>query len=128
MAVFRRAGTGNLLIEFTLNGERVRESAHTTDRKMAKAIEARLRQEVLGRQRLGKVEAMTLAQAMARYERTVMEPKGNPGAAKRDRWCHAMIAADLGADTQLEALTARRIAAWRDRMIAEDKAPASVNK
>jgi DNA phosphorothioation-dependent restriction protein DptG len=78
MSVYKRPGTANLMIEFWLLGEHVRQSANTSNRKVARQIEQELRQKIIERKKLGKVLPMTLAQCLDDYLVVQLKPKSRP--------------------------------------------------
>ncbi|MBF0335700.1 MAG: site-specific integrase [Alphaproteobacteria bacterium] len=128
MAVFKRAGSPNWLIEFTFKGHKVRQSSGTTRKREAEERERILRQELKSRLLLGKVAAMSLGEAVDRYYDTVVLPKGNVGVAKRELYALNQIREMLRPATPIENLTAGVISDYKDHLLASKKAPATVNR
>ncbi|CAO3356100.1 tyrosine-type recombinase/integrase [Azospirillum melinis] len=128
MTVTRRPGSDLWQIEFTFQGQRFRKSSGTASRRKAEALERRWRQDLHDRAVMGVVADLSWAEALARYDASVVAPRGNAAAAKRDRYVFAHLRAALGAEAALAALTAPVIAAFRDAELRRGKAPATVNR
>jgi len=128
MAVFKRDGSPFWFIEFTFKGHRVRQSSGTTKKREAEERERILRQELKEQLLLGKVAEMSLGEAIDRYYDGVVLPKGNVGVAKRELYALNQLREGLGADTAISNLSARVLADYKDRLLAEKKAPATVNR
>lgn len=128
MSVFLRSDSPHWLIEFIHKGQRVRQSSGTPSKTLAKEIEAQLKRDLIGRLALGRIQSMTLLDAIERYQRTVIIPRGRPDAAKKDDWVFQSMVGTLGEKTKLEALTAPVLAKYRDDLLAKGRAPATANK
>ncbi|MBF0307578.1 MAG: hypothetical protein HQL41_18270, partial [Alphaproteobacteria bacterium] len=71
---------------------------------------------------------MRLGEAIDRYYDGVVLPKGNADVAKRELYALNQMREVLGADVPLSSLNARALADYKDRLLAERKAPATVNR
>lgn len=101
MGVFKRGDTYH--VEFTFNGQRIRRSAQTTNKRRAEEYERKLRQELHDQHLLGRpvVRSMTLRQAIERYLREVVKPKGQkPKTAQADISLYDGLAERFGEDTR----------------------------
>lgn len=128
MTVFKRDGSPHWFIEFTFKGHKVRQSSGMTKKSDAKEFESILRQELKNQMLLGKVATMNLGEAIDRYYDGVIAPKGNVGVAKRELYALNQLRKALGAGTPITKLTVRILADYKDHMLAEKKAPATVNR
>ena len=128
MSVYKRSESPHWLIEFTFRGKRYRKSAETASKAKAEAIERKWRKELEDLELLGKPREMTLGEALDRYRDTVICTKGKPKAARREEYALAVIKRGLGEKLRLLDLKASTIADYRDRMISEGKAPATINR
>lgn len=128
MGVFKRPGSPCWHIEFIHDGVRHRASSHTTDKTKARAIETRMRAELLAGNDPSSLPKITLAQAIARYIDAVIKPKNNAKVLSADSYLLGRVRRDLGADLLLTDITAARIATYRDRLLGEDLEPATVNR
>jgi integrase len=128
MAVFKREGTPHWQIEFTFKGQKVRQSSGTSKKREAEERERILRQELKEQLLLGKVADMSFGQAVDRYYDGVVLPKGNVLVAKRELYALSQLRDDLGASTPITKLSARVLADYKDRLLGEKKAPATVNR
>lgn len=82
MSTYRRGRTW--WIEFTSNGQRIRESAGTSDRKAAAEYEARRKAEVWRQARLGEAPPVSWGEAVARWLK--LKPR-----SKQDRYTIRML-------------------------------------
>ncbi|SEH52406.1 tyrosine-type recombinase/integrase [Magnetospirillum fulvum] len=128
MAVFKREGSPFWFIEFTYKGHKVRQSSGMTKKRDAEERERLLRQELKEQILLGKVADMSLGEAIDRYYDGVIVPKGNKGVATRELYALNQIRQGLGASTSIAKLSARVLADYKDSLLAEKKAPATVNR
>jgi len=128
MAVFKREGSPFWFIEFTFKGHKVRQSSGMTKKRDAEERERLLRQELKEQLLLGKVADMSLGDAVDRYYEGVIVPKGNKGVAKRELYALNQLREGLGAATPLAKLSARVLADYKDQLLADKKAPATVNR
>ncbi|MGE5514939.1 MAG: tyrosine-type recombinase/integrase [Bacteroidota bacterium] len=128
MAVFKREGSPFWFIEFTYKGHKVRQSSGMTKKRDAEERERILRQELKEQLLLGKVAEMTLGEAIDRYYDGVIVPKGNKGVATRELYALNQMREGLGASTSISKLSARVLADYKDTLLAEKKAPATVNR
>jgi integrase len=128
MAVFKREGSPHWFIEFTFKGQKVRQSSGTPKKRDAEERERILRQELKEQLLLGKVAEMSFGQAVDRYYDGVVLPKGNVGVATRELYALNQLRDGLGAATPITKLSARVLADYKDRLLGEKKAPATVNR
>ncbi len=128
MGVFKRPESDYWYIKFICNGRRHKVSSHTTDKTKARAIEARMRAELLAGNNLASVPKVTLAEAIDRYIEAVIRPKDNAKVLSADSYLLGRVRRDLMASTLLAEITAARISAYRDQLLAEKLAPATVNR
>ncbi|MGE4279512.1 MAG: tyrosine-type recombinase/integrase [Magnetospirillum sp.] len=126
--IYKRDTSPHWLIEFTFRGKRYRKSSGTSNKAKAEAIERRWRKELEDLELLGKPREMTLGDALDRYRDTVIRTKGKPKAAQREEYALAVLKRGLGEKTRLLDIKAPTIADYRDKMTAEGKAPATVNR
>ncbi len=71
---------------------------------------------------------VTLGEAITRYVDTIIKPKNNAKVLSTDGYLLGRLKRDLGASIGLTDLTASRIATYRDRLLAEGLAAATVNR
>lgn len=128
MTVFKREGSPHWQIEFTFKGHKVRQSSGTAKKREAEEVERLLRQELKEQLLLGKVAEMSFGDAIDRYYDGVIVPKGNVGVAKRELYALNQLRQGLGASTPITKLSARVLADYKDRLLAEKKSPATVNR
>lgn len=77
MAVFKRAGSPYWQIEFEYKGQSVRRTSGTVSMRKAQELEEQWRREIDARGHIGLSVGMTLEDAVVRYFKTVVLPKGN---------------------------------------------------
>lgn len=128
MGVFKRPDSDNWYIEFIANGQRHKASSNTTDKNKARAIEAKMRAELLAGNDPNSLPRITLGEAITRYIDAVIKPKNNLKVLAADSYLLGRVKRDLGADTLLARITAAHIAAYRDRLLAEGLKPATANR
>src|SRR5512147_618150 len=128
MAVFKRAGSPYWQIEFEYKGQQVRRTSGTVSMRKAQELEEQWRREIDERGHIGRSAGMTLEDAVVRYFKTVVLPKGNSEAALRDYYQFDRTTRDLGADTPLIQLNAEALEGYRDRLVRQGLAPATVNR
>lgn len=128
MTVFKRDGSEFWWIEFQYKGERYRRSSESTSKRKAEELERKWREELRATALLGKIPELAWGDAVDRYFKTVIEPRGNEGAAKRDLYVLNSLKAELGAATLISTLTAPVIVEYRDRLLGAGKAPATANR
>ncbi|MFA9479219.1 tyrosine-type recombinase/integrase [Phycisphaerales bacterium AB-hyl4] len=141
MALYKRDGSPNWWIEFEFNGQRVRKSARTANRRRAEDVERKLRQDMHDHHVLGKpvVKSMTFEDAAERYLKTHLKPKGQKAAtARNDAYKINMLVDRVGGGRLLSQITASFVAALKDDLLKEGKtdkdgkksglAPATVNR
>lgn len=128
MGVFKRKGSPFWQIEFTFKGHTVRRSSGMTKKRDAEERERILRQELKEQLLLGKVAEMSLGEAIDRYYDGVIVPKGNKGVATRELYALNQLREGLGASTPIAKLSARVLADYKDELLAEKKAPSTVNR
>jgi integrase len=125
MSVYKRQGTTNLIIEFRKLGEHVRQSAGTSDWKLARQIEEDLRRKIIERRKLGVVHPISLAECLDDYLCVVLKPKSRPDVLKNYAYVLDGIAAELGPNTPISDITPARVQKWVDKMVKEGKAAAT---
>ncbi|MGE5147581.1 MAG: tyrosine-type recombinase/integrase [Candidatus Eiseniibacteriota bacterium] len=128
MAVFKRAGSPYWQIEFEYKGQSVRRTSGTVSMRKAQELEEQWRREIDSRGHVGRSVGMTLEDAVVRYFKTVVLPKGNSEAALRDYYQFDRTTRDLGAETPLTQLNAEALEGYRDRLLRQGLAPATVNR
>lgn len=128
MAIYKRKGSKVWQIEIKQGEHRIRRSSGTKNRRDAEELARRWEDELHGQLIMGRPINMTLGEAVDRYYTTVLLPKSNPRTAKRDRYALDRIKDALGEHTPLKLLTTPTIVNYRDNMLAEDKAPGTVNR
>lgn len=128
MGVIKRPESNVWYIIFEHAGRRYRASSGTTNRTKAIAVEARMRSELLAGNDLGSLPRITLTEAITRYIDAVIRPKDNAKVLSADSYLLGRVKRDLGAGTLLAEITAARISTYRDRLLAEELAPATVNR
>lgn len=126
--IYKRETSPHWVIEFTFQGQRYRKSSGTSNKAKAEAVERRWRKELEDYSLLGKPREMTLGEALDRYIETVLKPKGKPRSVRSDQYGLEIIKRGLGEETRLLDLKAPAIADFRDGLIAQGKAPATVNR
>jgi integrase len=128
MAVFKRAGSPYWQIEFEYKGQQVRRTSGTVSMRKAQELEEQWRREIDERGHIGFTAGMTLEDAVVRYFKTVVLPKGNSEAALRDYYQFDRTTRDLGGDTPLVQLNAEALEGYRDKLLHQGLAPATVNR
>lgn len=128
MGVIQRPGSLHWHIEFVHDGVRHRASSGTADKNKARALEVRMRADLIAGKDTSKLPRVTLAEAITRYIDSVVRPKNNPKVLKCEGYLLGRLQRDLGSDTPLTDLTMARIATYRDRLLGERLAPATVNR
>ncbi|MDQ2104569.1 tyrosine-type recombinase/integrase [Azospirillum isscasi] len=128
MTVFKRDGSEFWWIEFQYKGERYRRSSESTSKRKAEEMERKWREELRATALLGKIPELAWEDAIDRYFETVVKPRGNKSAAKRDLYVLNALKLELGAATHISALTAPVIVEYRDKLLSAGKAPATVNR
>lgn len=122
MSIYKQAGSPYWYCEFEIGGERVRQSTGKTGKAEAKAVEADLRKQHKARRANG-YSRMTLGEALIRYGATVIKQGQTNG--RNYIYTSNRLALAFGADTPLDQLGGkagtRRIADWRDKMLAAGK-------
>ena len=88
-------------------------------------MERKWREELRATALLGKIPELAWVDAIDRYFETVIQPRGNEGAAKRDLYVLNALKLELGATVHISALTAPVIVEYRDKMLSAGKAPAT---
>jgi hypothetical protein len=86
MGVIKRPDSPIWYIIFEYNGRRYKASSGTTDKTKARAIEAKMRAEVLAGNDPSSLPKITLAQAIARYIDAVIKPKNNAKVLSADSY------------------------------------------
>ena len=119
MAVLKRNGSANWLIEFTYLGETVRRSSGTPSKSQARELEAEWRRQIHDRVKAGKAPSITLGEAIDRYYLTVLEPDGKPDTLKAALYSLNQIRTHFGPDRRLDQITQAEVAAWRDKLLTE---------
>jgi len=128
MAIYKRKGSKVWQIEIKHGPHRIRKSSGTKNRRDAEELARRWEEELHGQLVMGRPVDMTLGEAVERYYTTILLPKNNPTAAQRERYILNRMAEALGEHTPLIHLTTPTIVAYRDSMLAEGKAPGTVNR
>ena len=130
MPVYKQQNSRNWLVEFVVENRRYRRSSGTTIKRTAEALERKWRQEVHEGRFLGREpKPMTLGEAADRYYETVIATRPTRKKSKEaEAYALARVKQDLGEDTLLSALETPVLAEWRDRLLKEKKAPATVNR
>ncbi|HBZ69528.1 MAG TPA: hypothetical protein DEP35_07280 [Deltaproteobacteria bacterium] len=128
MPVYRRDRSPHWVIEFEYQGLRYRRSSGTSRKSKALSIEAKWRQELLDEAIHGRREPLALSQALERYYKSVLLPRGKLASAKRHLHLMKRILTDLGPETRLEKLTTPVLSRWRDDLLAAGRKPATVNR
>jgi integrase len=128
MGLIKRPGSDYWYIEFIHNGRRFKTSAGTSNKAAARAIEATMRADLAAGGDLASLPKVTLGEAINRYTDAVIKPKNNARVFSADNYLLGRLKRDLGAATQLIGLTASRIASYRDKLLGEGLAPATVNR
>lgn len=129
MSLYKRDGSPNWWVEFEFNGQRVRKSARTANRRKAEEAERKFRRDMHDHHVLGKpvVRSMTLKQATKRYLETHVKPKGlKPRTAKAEAYALGALEDRFGADAPLSSLNGPAIARVKDKMLGEGLAAATV--
>ena len=128
MAIYKRKGSQVWQIEIKHGDHRIRRSSGTKNKRDAEELARRWEEELHGQLVMGRPVEMTLGEAIERYYTTILLPKGNPRTAKRDRYALDRIKDALGENTPLKLLTTPTIVNYRDNMLADGKAPGTVNR
>ncbi len=130
MPVYKQPNSNNWLIEFMIDGRRYRRSSGTNIKRKAQRIEEMWRQEIhSGKHGIGAAEPLTLGEAVDRYLKTVIQPKHSREKTKKSEgYALDIIVRAFGAQTRIDRIQASDIARWRDRLIAEGRAAATVNR
>jgi len=130
MPVYKQQSSRNWLVEFVVNGRRYRRSSGTPVKRHAEALERKWRQEAhQGRFGCREIKPMTLGEAADRYYETVIAPRANREKSKKAQArVLGLVKRYLGDETPLTTLNALVIAAWRDQLLKEGRAPATVNR
>ncbi|MFL7905789.1 hypothetical protein ACJ41P_32000 [Azospirillum argentinense] len=98
MTVYKRDGSEFWWIEFQYKGERYRRSSETTSKRKAEELERKWREELRATALLGKIPELAWGDAIDRYFETVIQPRGNERAAKRDLYVLNALKLELGGD------------------------------
>jgi hypothetical protein len=86
MGVFMRPGFDNCYIEFIHHGRRIKTSSATNNKAKARAIEAKMRAELLTGDALASLPKITFGEAIARYIDAVIKPKNNAKVLNSDSY------------------------------------------
>jgi len=128
MKVYKRNSSPNWQIEIRIGDHVHRRSSKTKIKRDAQTMAEQWEKELRAEADLGRVENITLGIAIERYFNTVIKAKNNPGAGRRERYVLDAIKATFGADLPLRMLSAPMLTEYRDKGLAEGKAPATVNR
>jgi hypothetical protein len=130
MPVYKQPNSSNWLIEFWLDGKRYRRSSGTNIKRTAEQIEYKWRQEIhQGTHQIAKTDVLTVKEATQRYWETIISIKPSRERSKRSELCTLNnICKWFGADTRIDKIRTSDLSTWRDAMLAEKKAPATVNR
>lgn len=128
MTVFRRNGSDFWWIEFQYRGKRFRRSSETTSKRKAEEYERKWREELRATVLMGKIPETSWGAAIDRYLTSVVLPRGNASAAKRDSYVLAALKVAFGPDTLISMISAPAIAEYRDKLLSAGKAPATANR
>ncbi len=131
MTVYKRDGSTRWQIEFVFNGRNYRKSSGTSDKRLAERVEDEWRRSLVRQASLGEAVPMTLAEAVLRYARTVLAPRGGTNLASTGLSYASRLrglCVEFGEATRLEALTAPRISEWKSKLLASGRAPATVDR
>ena len=130
MVVYKQQRSRNWLVEFVVDGRRYRRSSGTPVKRQAEALERKCWQEAReGHFECPEIRPITLGAAADRYYETIIAPRTTREKSKQAE-AHALglIKRHLGEETCLSAFTAPVIAKWRDQLLREGRAPATVNR
>ena len=86
MSVIKRHDSPIWYIIFEHNGRRYKASSNTTDKTKARAIEAKMRTELLAGNDPNILPKVTLAEAISRYIDAVIKPKNNRKVLSADSY------------------------------------------
>jgi len=128
MGVIKRHDSPIWYIIFEHDGRRYKASSNTTDKTKARAIEAKMRTELLAGNDPNSLPKISLSQAISRYIDAVIKPKNNAKVLSADSYLLGRVRRDLGANLLLTDITPARIATYRDFLLSEDLEPATVNR
>ncbi|WP_417790241.1 tyrosine-type recombinase/integrase [Terasakiella pusilla] len=128
MAVYKRKGTSIYQIEIKHNGHRIRKSSGTKSKRKAQELERRWMEELHDQVVMGRPAEMSLGEAAERYYNTIILPKSNPRVASREKYMLDKMVRVLGKDLPINFLKSPVITKFRDDLITEGKAPATVNR
>jgi hypothetical protein len=96
MGVIKRHDATIWYIIFEHNGRRYKASSGTTDKTKARAIEAKMRTELLAGNDPNSLPKVTLAEAVSRYIDAVIKPKNNRKVLSGDSYLLGRVRRDLG--------------------------------
>jgi len=130
MPVYKQPNSRNWLIEFKVDGKRYRRSSRTNIKRKAVRLEEKWRQEIYdGKHQIGKINTLTIEEAADRYFQTVIQPKDSREKTKKsERCCLNVIVRNFSPKTRLDAIQSADVARWRDQMLSNGAAPATVNR
>jgi len=129
VTLFKRADSPNWIVEFQYLGQTVRQSSKTPSKVTAKAIEDRLRREIQERVASGKLPTIPFEEAVDRYYRTILLPRGKSMVRAKDNYVLTKLRAHFGDDTPLDNITSADIAKYRDDLVTKHKlTPSTANR
>lgn len=113
-----------------VDGKRYRRSSGTNIKRKAERVEEKWRQEIYdGKYQIGKIKTLTIEEAADRYFKTVIQPKNCRDKSKKaERYALNVIVRKWSAKTCLDLIRSSDIAHWRDQLLTEGYAPATVNR
>ena len=130
MPVYKQSNSRKWLVEFVIDGRRYRRSSRTTVKRKAELLEQKWRQEIHdGRFQIRTTKPLTLEDAANRYWRNVIIPKPSREKSKKaEAYAIKVITRAFPSGRQLAGIQASDIADWRDKLLGEGKAPATINR
>lgn len=130
MPVYKQPNSKNWLIEFKVDGRRFRRSSGTNIKRKAKRLEEKWRQEIHdGKHQIGIIKPLTIEEAADRYFQTVIQPKNSRERSKKaERYSLNVIVRSFPPKTRIDAIQSADIARWRDQLLSNGAAPATVNR
>lgn len=131
MTLFKRPDSSVWWTEFEFQSVRYRRSTETTDRKVAKDVEKKLRAEVHAQVVLGRTEEMSFGKATASYWTVKVEPDKASNLSSTfttNEYRMEALLTHFGKDTKLSAITGATINAYKAKLLGDGKTRGTFNR
>jgi hypothetical protein len=128
MTVYLRPGSRNWIAEVTVAGQRYRRSTKLRGKRDAKAFEVAWKAQLQEQAKQG-IQAMTLGDAVDRYQREELAPRvQKPDTARKAQHNLDGIKAHFGPNVLVHEVKTADVSAWRSAMLEKGLSAATVNR